>query len=202
MFSSVLSIVFLTIRNETFWRPAMKKIKKRVKKAKKFIMRIDPRVEEAVDDALAMVATGKLRAAEKSVSELLREHSDIHSVQFAMGLIRALQNRHEEAIGYFDKAIEIYPYFVEAWFNKGASHEKLLEFEEVIKAFQKVVEFGDPNEDFVREVSGILKELENNIRRSMGLSMDNYLKGRDTFNSAFEAMENGEWERPLRGFVM
>ncbi|MFZ5997798.1 MAG: tetratricopeptide repeat protein [Nitrospirota bacterium] len=180
----------------------MKKIKKRVKKAKKFIMRIDPRVEEAVDDALAMVATGKLRAAEKSVSELLREHSDIHSVQFAMGLIRALQNRHEEAIGYFDKAIEIYPYFVEAWFNKGASHEKLLEFEEVIKAFQKVVEFGDPNEDFVREVSGILKELENNIRRSMGLSMDNYLKGRDTFNSAFEAMENGEWERPLRGFVM
>jgi len=178
----------------------MKKIRKKKPKLKKFIMRIDPQVDEVVDQALAMVEQGKIRAAEKIISELLKQHSDIHTVQYAMGVICGMRGRHDEAIAYFDKAIEIYPYFVEAWFNKGASHQKKLEVGEMIKAYQKVVELGDPSDDFVRHAKDMIREIKNQIRQDTGLTLDQYLKGMDKFNEAFEAMQSQEWEKALRGF--
>ena len=60
-------------------------IKRKKPKSEKFIMRIDPQVDNKVDQALVMVEQGKARAAEKIISELLKKHSDIHTVQYAMG---------------------------------------------------------------------------------------------------------------------
>lgn len=163
-------------------------------------MRIDPQVDEAVDQALAMVDQGKIRTAERIISELVKQHPDIHTVQYAMGVVCGMRGCHDEAIAYFDKAIEIYPYFVEAWFNKGASHQKKLEVGEMIKAYQKVVELGDPADDFVRHAKDMIREIENQIRQDTGLTLDQYLKGMDKFNGAFEAMQSQEWEKALRGF--
>ncbi|MEW6418660.1 MAG: tetratricopeptide repeat protein [Nitrospirota bacterium] len=178
----------------------MKKIKRKRPKFKRFIMRVDPRVEDAVDQALGMVEQGKIQAAEKIISELLKQHPDIHTVQYAMGVICVMRGRYDEAISYFDTAIEIYPYFVEAWFNKGASHQKKLEIGEMIKSYQKVVEIGDPSDDFVRQANDVIKEMKNKIRQEKDLTMDQYLKGMDKFNKAFAAMQSQEWEKALKGF--
>ena len=178
----------------------MKKVKRRKSKFKKFIIRIDPQVEEAVDQALGMAEQGKIRAAEKIISELLKQHPDIHTVQYAMGVICVMRDNYDEAIAYFDKAIEIYPYFVEAWFNKGASHQKKLEVREMIKAYQKVVEIGDPSDDFVRTANDVIKEMKNQIRQDTNLTLDEYLKGMDKFNKAFAAMQSQEWGKALIGF--
>jgi tetratricopeptide (TPR) repeat protein len=178
----------------------MKKVKRTKPKFKKFIMRIDPQVEEAVDQALGIAEQGKIRAAEKIISELLKQHPDIHTVHYAMGVICVMKDHYDKAIPYFDKAIEIYPYFVEAWFNKGASHQKKLEVREMIKAYQKVVEIGDPADDFVRHANDVIKEMKNQIRQDTNLTLDGYLKGMDKFNEAFAAMQSQEWGKALRGF--
>ncbi len=163
-------------------------------------MRIDPQVDNTVDQALAMVEQGKVRAAEKIISELLKKHPDIHTVQYAMGVVCVTKGRHAEAIAFFDKAIKIFPYFVEAWFNKGASHQKKLEIGEMIRAYQKVVEIGDPAESFVHHAKDIIRGLEQQIRKDRGLGLADYLKGMDKFNQAFTAMQRNEWEDALRGF--
>jgi tetratricopeptide (TPR) repeat protein len=178
----------------------MKKVKRTKPKFKKLIMRIYPQVEEAVDQALGMAEQGKIRAAEKIISELLKQHPDIHTVHYAMGVICVMKEHYDEAIPYFDKAIEIYPYFAEAWFNKGVSHQKKLEVREMIKAYQKVVEIGDPADDFVSRANAVIKEMKNQIRQDTNLTLDQYLKGMDMFNEAFTAMQNHEWEKALRGF--
>lgn len=179
---------------------AMKKKKRKKKKSKKFIMRIDPQVDNKVDQALAMIEQGEIQVAEKIISELLRKNPDIYTVQFAMGVVCGVKGRLDEAIIYFDKAINIFPYFVEAWFNKGAAHQQKLEIGETIIAYQKVVEIGDPAEYFVRQAKDFIKKLKKQIRKDSGLSLASYLKGMYKFNEAFAAMQRKEWEVALRGF--
>jgi tetratricopeptide (TPR) repeat protein len=181
-------------------RPTMKKLKRKRPKTKEFIARIDPQVDKALDEALAMVESGKLNMAEPIIVKLLREHPDLHSTHFAMGVLCGMKGRYDEAIVYFDNAIRIFPYFVEAWFNKGAAHQKKLEVGEMIRAYQKVVELGDPAEDFVRQARAIIKRSEQQIQEDVGVSLDIHLKGMDKFNRAFAAMERSEWEDALRGF--
>jgi len=168
-------------------------------KFKDFIMRVDPEVDEMVDQALAMVEGGDIVTGERILTDLLNKHPDIHTVQYAMGTVCAMKGKHDEAIAYFDKVIEIFPYFVEAWFNKGASHQKKLEVGETIRSYQKVVEFGNPADDFVCNARDFVKGMEEQIHKETGLNLDVYLSAMDKFNEAFAAMQNREWEKALTG---
>ena len=103
-------------------------------------MRIDPEVDEELDRALAMGERGNISSGERIISELYAKHRDNYMVQYAMGVVCGLKGKYDKAITYFDKAIEIFPYFfVEAWFNKGTSHQKKREVAEMIRAFQKKI---------------------------------------------------------------
>ncbi|MGH7860444.1 MAG: tetratricopeptide repeat protein, partial [Candidatus Binatia bacterium] len=165
-----------------------------------FVARIDPEVDREVDRALAMAEDGRLEAAEPIVSRLLARHPDLHMVQFGMGVIRALQGRYDAALAHFDRAVAIFPLFVDAWFNKAVAHEKRLEPRTMIRAYQKVIELGDPADDFVGEAREAIRNLEERIRADKGFSLDRYVELMDAFDEAFAAMENREWERALAGF--
>lgn len=178
----------------------LKKKKRKKIKPQNFLMRIDQEVDQEVDQALEMAERGKISPAEKIISQLLKENPDIYTVQYAMGVICAMKGQFAEAIAYFDKAIAIFPYCVEAWFNKGASHQKNKELDEMIRAFQKVVELGDPKEDFVSQARAIIKDIEVHLFESKGLTLDGYLKGWKKFQEAFAAMEKGQLEIALSGF--
>jgi tetratricopeptide (TPR) repeat protein len=178
----------------------MKKIKKKKSKGKNFIARMDPALFEIVDQALALLEQGKVRRAEKILSDLLEKHPENHMVHYGMGIVWGLKGRHDEAIACFDRSIKIFPYFVEAWFNKGSSHQLKLQVGEMFRSFEKVVELGDPSEAYVQRAKQINSELQEQIRKQHGLSVNEYLKGMNRFNDAFAAMERREWEEALEGF--
>jgi Flp pilus assembly protein TadD len=50
--------------------------------------------------------------------------------------------KYEEAIGAFNRAIDINPKYVEAWYNKGVALEKLGRNDEANVAFAKAKELG------------------------------------------------------------
>jgi len=163
-------------------------------------MRVYPEVDEAVDQALTMVERGEVSAGKAIITDLFNKHPDIHTVQFAMGVVCATKGQYDESIVYFDKAIEIFPYFVEAWFNKGTSYQKKLDPAKAIRAFQKVVELGDVAHSFVRQAKDFVNDMENHVRKEIGISLNVYLKSTDKFDEAFTAMHNGEWEKAIAGF--
>lgn len=169
-------------------------------RAPRFVARIDPEVDAEVDQAMALAKGGELEAAEWIVSGLLARHPDLHMVQFGMGVVRGLQGRDGEALAHFDQAIAIFPYFVEAWFNKGAAHKKRLEVGPMIRAFQRAVELGDQEDDFVREALDVIRGMDKQIRAEKGFSLDRYLELMDIFDEAFAAMEDRRWGRALAGF--
>jgi tetratricopeptide (TPR) repeat protein len=169
-------------------------------KEPRFIARIDPEVDAEVDRALVMAEGGRLEVAEKIVSGLLGRDPDLHMVHFAMGVIRGFQGRHDEAVAHFDRAVAIFPYFVEAWFNKGTAHQAKLEVGPMIRAFQKVIELGDPKEDYATQARAMIQEMTDDVRREAGLSLERYLHFMEVFDEAFANMQNRQWARALAGF--
>lgn len=176
------------------------KEKTNTQKSEEFFVAFYPEIDETVDKALAMVEKGKIESGKKIITDLFIKHPNYHTVQYAMGVLCVMQDRYDDAIRYFDKAVKIYPYFVEAWFNKGAAHHRKLEIGEMIKAFQKVVELGEPSDDFVRHAKNFIKGLEKQVSKKNGLTLDGYLKAMDIFNDAFAAMGKKEWEKAIAGF--
>jgi len=163
-------------------------------------MAVDPEINEQVDQALAMAEKGEIQKGESIISALFIKHSHIDMVQFGMGVICLIKNLYDKAIPYFDKAIEINPYFVEAWFNKAAAHQKRLELPHMIQAYRKVIELGDYLEDYVVHAKSFLDNLESKIRRSKGLNLDEYLESMEIFNKAYAAMESEEWKKAILAF--
>ena len=60
-----------------------------------------------------------------------------------MGVVQLFKGEFTKAIFCFDEAIEIFPDFVEGWYNKGAAHQKKLEIEGIVVSCRKVIEQGD-----------------------------------------------------------
>lgn len=167
---------------------------------KNFIIKLDPELDELVDQALQKVDKGDIRTGEKMLSDLMIKHPDSYTVHFGLGVIAVKKQRFDEAIKYFDHAIELNPLYVEAWFNKGSCHHEKLEIGEMVRSFQKVIELGDPSEYFVRHARNIMTGFAKNVRQTSGLDLELFLQTMDKFNEAFAAMENMEWHKAIRGF--
>jgi tetratricopeptide (TPR) repeat protein len=117
-----------------------------------------------------------------------------------MGVVRAKQKRYDEAIGYFDRAIAIFPDFVEAWFNKGVAYKEQLEIEEMIRSFQRVLELGNPADACVQQAHAMIASFEQHLRQESGATLDEYLHAKELFDHAFALMEKRQWQQALEGF--
>ncbi|WP_084813502.1 tetratricopeptide repeat protein [Desulfogranum japonicum] len=169
-------------------------------KFKDFMPIIDPEIDDAVDKALAMVERGNIEAGEKSLIDLIKIHPNIHIVQYGMGTVLAMKGNYAESIVHFDKSLQIFPYFVEAWFNRGNSYKNLFNVGEAIKSFQKVIEFGAPQDEFVKTAKELIDYMGQSILNDTGLSLDLYVKSMDDFNKAFQTMQKKEYEKAITEF--
>lgn len=165
-----------------------------------FVMRVDPEADEAVDQALAMIESGDRLGGESIVADLLKKHPDLHTVQYAMGVALAMKGQYDESIKHFNKATEIFPYFAEAWFNKGMSYQKQLKVEEAIRAFRKVIELGEPADEFVQYATNTVNDIEKQLREKDGITLDDYLKSKEQFDEAFSMMQKRHWQQALDAF--
>jgi tetratricopeptide (TPR) repeat protein len=165
-----------------------------------FMMRIDPEGDEVVDNALALIERGAVFAGESILVKLLKQHPDLHTVQFAMGMVRAKQKRYDEAIRYLDRAIAMVPDFVEAWYNKGVAHKEQLDIEGMIRAFQRVLELGHPANELVQRAQESIASFEQHLRQESGATLDEYLQAKEQFDHAFSLMEKRHWPQVIEGF--
>ena len=183
-----------------YWEQARSYSRSREQRPSLELIMIPRDVSDQVDGAMELASRAQLDEAEGIVLPLLEEYGDLDVVQHAVGVIRALQGRTDEALEHFGCAIAICPDFTEAWFNKACAHRERLEIGPMIRCFQTVVEIGDPDESHVREAAEEIRRLEEVIRDSDGLSLDRYLHLMDVFNGASTEMARGKWERAIRGF--
>src|SRR4030043_29066 len=106
----------------------MKKIKKFKKTAKKqFIIAIDEEIDRKVNDALGMVEMGFIDKGAVIIEGLMTHYPDYQTVHFGMGVVHAFREQYDEAIRCFKKALDIFPYFIDAQFNLAVSYQKSMD---------------------------------------------------------------------------
>ena len=164
------------------------------------ITKIDPDVDDEVDYALRFAENGNFAKGEKLLTRLIKKHPDLYTVQYGMGTVLSMKGNYSESIFYFEKCLTLFPYFAEAWYNKGISHKNMLDVGNMIKSLKKALEFGDGESDFIKTARELLSTLRASIHCSTGLSLDLYLKSLDEFDSSVLKMQNGNYEEALIGF--
>ena len=161
---------------------------------------IDPEVDKAVDRALAFVERGNILKGEELLVRLLEAHPHLYIVHYGMGTVLAMKGKYKESIVFFDKCLDIFPYFAEAWFNKGNSHKHLLDVKGALTSFQKVTEWGDQDEDFVKSAREFLHDMAASVFSDSGLSLELYIQSMEEFDRSFLCMRNRKYEEAIVGF--
>ena len=173
--------------------------KTEAKANKKFMIEINEEVEDAVDGALILVEKGNFKKARSILHDLEKQHPKNHMVVYGLGTTCAFEGNLEDGIEYFKKAIEIFPYFVEAYFNLGAAYRKKYDLRRSVDCMQKVIEIGSDAE-LVEKARDSIRFLEESVRKTSQITLDEFLKAQELFDAAFVHMEKGRWERAIAGF--
>lgn len=171
----------------------------KIRKEKHFITRIDPEIDEECNRILSMVDSGHLSRGEKLMRELYKKYPDYHTVLYGMGVCHALQDQHEEAVKFFERAIHIFPYFTEAHFNMAMACTKLADIGGMVRGFREVIRIGG-DEELVFEAKRRLDDLEKMVREHQGFNLDTYVKNSETYNKAFSALERREFMSAINLF--
>lgn len=166
-------------------------------KNKHFIVEINKQLEDKIDEALALIERGKMEKGEEILQKLLISHPDYYLLNYAMGVVHAMRDEHDMAIEYFNKATDAFPYFMEAYFNMGMVYRKKLDFHNAIVFFKKAIQFGDPQDSNVVYAKKFISDIEADIIRQNGVSLDVYLEMQKVFERAFSFMENRDWHKAI-----
>lgn len=168
---------------------------------KSFTIVLDEKVDEAVDKALALVERKKLGKAEKQLTELLLKYPGYHMVQYGMGTLYAFKGQIEEAISHFRKAVDIFPYFAEAYFNLGVAYKKKLDISNMVKCLDKATRMSDSKTIIYQQAKSLLDDVKNLVRKEHGTDMETYIKAQEQFQFGVILMERREWEKAIHAFV-
>jgi tetratricopeptide (TPR) repeat protein len=171
-----------------------------VKKEKHFMIELNEEVEEAVDKAMILADKGRIEKARIILSDLIIQHPKNHMVLYGMGVVNALMGQHEEAIGWFSKATDAYPYFLEAHLNKAVVYQKLFDLKSAVQSFKEVIEIGPPDNEYVRRAADFLSNLEQHLYMTDHVTLDQYFKAQEIFETAYSHMRKKEWEKAISGF--
>jgi tetratricopeptide (TPR) repeat protein len=165
-----------------------------------YIIEINPELEEAVEDALDRAMAGKLDKALKMLQRLERDNHPDYNVYYGLGTAHGLKGNQEEAVCWLKKSIGIFPYSAETYYNLGVAYQKLFDIGNTVKAYRKVLLYGDAEEPYYRQAEDSLTNAAAVIRKNHGIDLDAYLVSQNEFDQAFAWMENGEFEQALSGF--
>lgn len=181
--------------SKQYQRSKAQKVKK-----KHFILEINEEVENAVNNALAFVERGGIGKGEEILRELQIHYPRNHMVNYGIGVVNALKGQYDDAIKYFAKATDIFPYFIEAHFNKAVAYKSKFDIKNTVSSFEEVIAIGDPHDDMVQRANRFVAELEHQIMATDNITLEQYFQAQEKFETAFSHMEKKEWEKAIRGF--
>ena len=107
------------------------------------------RISQSLSDAYNEYSKNTPEGYNSAISisdSIINQYGDIPSAYFLKGNALADQEKHEEAIKCYDKAIEINPKNDNAYTNKGISLAKQENHEEAIKCYDKAIEINPKND--------------------------------------------------------
>lgn len=156
------------------------------------IVSVSSKIHEACDDALAKIEAGDLTSAEIEANRLHDLYPDDHVVLFLQGVCLVQRGDYEEAALFFEDAIQINPWFCEAYLNLAGLYRQEVKMVQSIACYRKVIELEGEHGDLGKLAKKELDWLEKMIQDTSGETLEEYLLAQTLFKDAFESLK---WER-------
>ena len=163
-------------------------------------MRIDEQVEDETDRALNLIAGGRQPEGEERVRQLYKDNPDLACTQYAMGVVYLTKDAPEQAIPYFQQAVETFPYFAQAHYNLSACYGSTLQLTKAIRSLQEARDLAPVGGAIHTQAQARLRQFAESIPTTAGVDLDAFLEAGDAFDRAFEAMEAGDMRQAITGF--
>jgi len=183
----------------SYYRTAENYQAERYKKSggKSFTIELDETVEKEVDNALGEIERKRFAKAEKILAPLFQSHPDNYYVHYGMGAFYAFKGENRKAVDHFQRAIVLFPYFAEAYYNLGIAYKKEVNIAGMVRAFRKVVSLAEPDDLVYSEAKGMLSLLEQSVREVNKTDIDTFIKAQDFFEKGMLLMETGKWAEAI-----
>lgn len=167
---------------------------------KAFFIELNEEIDEAVDRAMEAVERGKFSKAQKILNGLIQEHPRNHMVLYGMGVLFAMQGQYDKAIDYLKNAVEVFPFFMEAYYNLAMAYKSIFDIANMVRALRKVIELAQPGSEYYNNAQDLIGVMEQSMRENNGVGLEAFINGQDEFDRAFNLMEKGDWKGAIKGF--
>ena len=166
-----------------------------------FRVEISPQVERKVDRILARMERGEREGLQSELLALARQHPHQHLPLFGLGVYQLLVNDDPAAaLPFFERAVEIHPYFTEGHYNLAGCATKQGDIRKAVESLRKTIRYTN-DADIASRAREQLKFLESIVTKDgLFANLDAYMANQATFEKAFEALARNDFEPAAEGF--
>ena len=166
-----------------------------------FTVELSPKVEQETDQLLARLERGESQGVQARFQTLARQHPLHHLPQFGLGVYELLVNDSPAAAApFFERAVEIFPYFAEAHFNLAGCATRQGDVRKAVESLRKTIDCSDDS-GITSRARDDLKFLESLVTKEGSFTtLDDYIANQRLFDQAFDALSNKDFARAVEGF--
>jgi tetratricopeptide (TPR) repeat protein len=166
-----------------------------------FTVELSPQVERKVDRLLARLERGEREDLQAELLALAKQHPHQHLPLFGLGVYQLLVNDDPAAaLPFFQRAVEIYPYFAEGHYNLAGCATKQGDIRKAVESLRKTIRYTN-DADIASRAREQLKVLESIVTKDgLFATLDAYMANQATFEKAFEALARNDFEPAAEGF--
>jgi tetratricopeptide (TPR) repeat protein len=157
-------------------------------------------MQEACDNALAQIEAGDLLSAEVEAKRLYNLYPDDYMVNFLQGVCKIQREHYQEAISFFEEAVQINPWFCEAYFNLAGLYCQEIKIPRSVACFRKIIEIEGEHGDLGKLAKKELDRFEKMFQQTSGQSLDEHLQTSTLFDTAFACLRRGSYQEAISLF--
>lgn len=162
--------------------------------------KLDLRYEEDLDGILVLMEKKHFAECEKRLQVLAPLIPNSHLLYYVYGIVAGAQNDSKLALSYLNRCLEIFPFFVLAWYNKGIACQKLIDITGAAQAWEMVKRLTKPKDKMHQFAKNLLAETEKSLLKSSNQTIAEYIEDEKIYKLAFEQMFSGSLDAALSGF--
>lgn len=157
-------------------------------------------LHEVCDNALAMIEAGDLLSAEAEAEHLYNLYPDDPMVNFLQGVCELEREQHQKAISFFEKAVQINPWYCEAYFNLAGLYLQEKKIPQSIACLKKIIEIEGIHGDLGKLAKKKIDSFEERIQKSSGKNLEDYLISHALFEQAYKCLIREEYRDAISLF--
>jgi len=166
-----------------------------------FTVELSPEVQEKTDRVLGRLQQGEREGIYAELLALARQHPLQHWPQFGLGVYElSVNNDPAAAAPFFERAVEIFPYFAEGHYNLAACMMKQGDVRKAVESYRKAIRYtGDA--DIANRAREQLKFMESLVVKNEPFAtLEEYVANQELFEEAFASLSRRDFGPAAEGF--